>query len=302
MTAHPSGTIHIVCRHNQARSIIGAAAIRKFFPEITVVSSGVEANPENPIPKSALEIAHMWDLEVIEEQSTPFLDIHESIKDSDLVLAADAYVAEKIRSFNPKLDVKEFKDFVQRPELVAVDPVVMDIDGISQELTKSVISSLAAARYLLGIASNIYTFLPMNESNLELFRPQLLQICVAQNIVLIDTSLRVSTLESWQKLSTNFQVYDERSTLPVIEAGAQGAVFVPKYEGLTPERTLASLAWRDWLHQLSQSRPVILLAPALINGSNRTNQVNQAIEMKSDSLWSIVHSLTTFDHPGDVKF
>jgi hypothetical protein len=125
---------------------------------------------------------------------------------------------------------------------------------------------------------------------------------VAQNIVLIDTSLRVSTLESWQKLSTNFQVYDERSTLPVIEAGAQGAVFVPKYEGLTPERTLASLAWRDWLHQLSQSRPVILLAPALINGSNRTNQVNQAIEMKSDSLWSIVHSLTTFDHPGDVKF
>ena len=294
MTAHPSGTIHIVCRHNQARSIIGAAAIRKFFPEITVVSSGVEANPETPIPKSALEIARMWDLEVMEEQSTPFLDVHDSIKDSDLVLAADSYVAEKIRSFNPKLNVKEFKDFVQRPELVAVDPVVMDIDGISQELAKSVISSLAAARYLLGITSNIYTFLPMHEGDLELFRPQLLQICIEQNIVLIDTSLRVSTLESWQKLVTNFQVYDERSTLPVIEASLHGVVLVPKYEGLTPERTLASVAWRDWLLQTALVRPVILLSPALINSSNRTNRMN------IDSLWCVVHSLTTIVHPGDV--
>ena len=284
-------TIHIVCRYNQARSIIGAAAIRKFFPEIVVVSSGVEADPKTPIPKSIAKIAREWDLNIVEERSTPFLNVLDSITESDLVLAADSFVAERIHAASPQLRVREFREFVEHPEFIAVDPATMGHDGIRQELAKSVVSALAAARELIGESANIQTLIPRDESALESMRPKILEMCQQKNLVVIDTSLRVSTLDAWRKISTNFQMYNERSSLPTINEGVSGVLLVPEHEWLTPERTLASVEWRDWLRSLAQSRLVLLLAPAQLAGQTSLNV---------DALWSSVHSGRTFLDSGEI--
>lgn len=62
--------IHVICRLNQARSIITAAVIRKIYPELRVFSSGIQANPGQPIPTVIAKIAYKWDLQNIDHYST----------------------------------------------------------------------------------------------------------------------------------------------------------------------------------------------------------------------------------------
>lgn len=52
----------VVCRYNQARSIVIGAMIRKLFPQIDVVTAGIEAPHGKGIPGSTEALCREWNL------------------------------------------------------------------------------------------------------------------------------------------------------------------------------------------------------------------------------------------------
>jgi protein-tyrosine-phosphatase len=83
----------VVCKYNQARSITAAAALRRFFPDLEIITAGIQANPLAPIPSSILEILDQWGVTEYDERSTPVVNL-KNVNPSDLILCADTEVKE----------------------------------------------------------------------------------------------------------------------------------------------------------------------------------------------------------------
>ena len=69
----------VVCKYNQARSITAAAALRRFFPDLEIITAGIQANPLAPIPSSILEILDQWGITEYDERSTPVVNLKTKI-------------------------------------------------------------------------------------------------------------------------------------------------------------------------------------------------------------------------------
>ena len=87
--------IIVVCKYNQARSITAAAALRRFFPKLEILSAGIQANPLVSIPSSILQILDQWDLNEYDVRSTQLVNLP-SLTHEDLVLCADAEIRMKL--------------------------------------------------------------------------------------------------------------------------------------------------------------------------------------------------------------
>ena len=76
-----SRLITVVCRHNQARSVMAAAALPRYFPNVEVASAGIAALEGQRIPQSILNLADAWGLEVQDVVSHALQDAQERLLD-----------------------------------------------------------------------------------------------------------------------------------------------------------------------------------------------------------------------------
>ena len=262
-------SIYVICRYNQARSIIGAAAIRKFYPDVHVISGGVEAVEEIPLPTSVLGVASEWGLAVVEKSSTPFASLVADIKPGDLIIAADAYVAAKIKEHQPQGKIVDFASIVKSPVLSAVDPSAMPMEKLRLELSKSVAASLLAAG-AFNLENNsqpnmqINTIIPNSDESLSQMRHIVLEKAAHEGYLILDASLRVSEVREWKLLGANVTTFDQLLTIASSSTPLTQSqhVFAAAHEFTDAPNALMSLPWFNFVRSLAENRKLLIITPS----------------------------------------
>jgi len=247
----------VICRYNQARSIIAGAILRNLFPHLTVITSGFEAPSDSSIPQSVVQIANFWGLEKYDRTSTR-VNLEELVAKEAYVLAADEIVYEYISSYETKLTISRMSDFADEKLLVPVDPTGLDIDGIATELAKVAVLTLRWAHNLLQTALNVEGILIMTESgevDVRTINPGGKNLFLDCNIA---RPLKTNWIRNGQNIyfnprnlvSFNFQTLDD----------IDEAVLSSKFEIDDHERLFLSKEWAEFLKSLSNNRKVFLVS------------------------------------------
>jgi len=146
-----SGLIAVVCRHNQARSVMAAAALKRFFPTAEVFSAGVAAVEGQRIPQSILNLAESWGLDVGDLFSHSLEGAQEQLLLSDFVIVAeDDFIPNLLDlGVNPK-NILSMQDKRFAHELIPFDPIGQGRQVVSVEITKAVMTSVQLYRQASG--------------------------------------------------------------------------------------------------------------------------------------------------------
>ena len=81
--------VTVICRHNQARSVMAAASLIRFFSDPSVSSAGIEAVEGRRIPQSILELAENWGLDLPDVLSHSLRAVERQLVKSDFVVVAE---------------------------------------------------------------------------------------------------------------------------------------------------------------------------------------------------------------------
>ena len=256
--------VHVVCRLNQARSIVASGALRQLFPDLEFFSSGIQAQSGKPIPQIITEIAHRWSVEEIDHFSMQFGE-REEIRSGDLILAADSQIFEYLSNFPLPGKLVDVSTYSLSEFLSPEDPVNMSFESTQFELAKMILASSRAVELNMDVnsGSQISALLSLDSEN------QLLHQLGKgdQKRIIIDMQLSIPDPIFWN--SNGFKViqFNHRQIDSGIVMNQEATVLVSRYEVENPIALLLSKKWRELLGSLSRQLPVTLvIRPTTLQG------------------------------------
>ncbi len=262
--------VSTVCKYNQARSIIGAAAIRKIFPELSVFSAGVQATSTN-VPEQVRFIADRWGIPVQESTSTSVTSSVEILNSSDLIIAADEEVAHLLgQSVNNK-SIVNLQEISTAIEFTPHDPTGMQGLQMEIELAKVVALTIQEVVTFLKLRSNnsITAVIPRTPQAESRAIEQTLSANKSKGFIL-DLNLRTPDASIWKDAHLPITIIkgDYTSELTKLVSAlhkkkATAAILAPAYESSSPENIWLSRELINSIVKLSAIAPVTLLTSPL---------------------------------------
>lgn len=270
----------IVCRFNQARSIISGAILRNLFPQLHVITSGFEAPSGSSIPQSIIQIANFWGLERYDRTSRR-LDFDELITKSAYVLAADELVLDHMSVYDSKLAISKMSDFADDKVLIPIDPTGLDIEGIAAELAKAAVLTLRWAHSLLQTQLNVESILIRTQSG----EVDVKTIIPGESRLFVDCNIARPLKTSWIRNGQTVQFNPRNLASFDIQSikGVDNAVLSSRFEIDDYERFFLSKEWAEFLKYLCNDRKVFLIS----------NLARQDISSLPGSVLALSHSMKT---------
>ena len=146
-----SRLVTVVCRHNQARSVMAAAALSKFFPELHIFSAGIEAVDGQRIPQSILNLATAWGLDVLDVVSHSLQAVEGQLIGSDFVVVAeDEFIQHIIDIGVAPHKILSMEDQRFDHALRPFDPIGQGNRVLSVEIAKAVMTTMQLLRAQSG--------------------------------------------------------------------------------------------------------------------------------------------------------
>ena len=256
--------IIVVCKYNQARSITAAAALRRFFPELEILSAGIQANPLLPIPSSILQILDQWGINEYDVRSTPVVNLP-SLTHDDLVLCADAEVKAKLIE---QLGIKEpnlfkihiLEEFAYSSLEIPVDPVDMDEADTKNQLARSIVLSVRAVRKELKIQNPITTSrYPQDRAEHIQTQRQMIAEIEGNKGVILDAGFSIPNQLLWQPSNTLFIPFNPNHLVIEAQTERKTGILISKFEVDFVPRILLSKPYLLWLQAIAQHQNIYLL-------------------------------------------
>jgi len=253
----------VTCRHNQARSIAASAALRRFYPDLHILSAGTNARPRSPIPTSILDILDEWELYERDLESTLTTDLPE-VSQEDFVLCADAETKSLFMQQHD-IDPDEFtrihilQDFSKSKLEIPIDPVSMDLAETKIQLARSIVLAIRATRKFLEQSELI------NASHIPKIREEHIDIQNAylntptENRLIIDTGFSIPNPEVWSRLP-NQVAFNPRQFPNFNERDLSGQVLTVKHEIDNVAGHFLSLAYLEWIASMASRYKVDLVS------------------------------------------
>lgn len=250
----------IVCRFNQARSILIGALLRKLFPELEVHTAGIEAPDGSPIPAVTSEICYRWQILDFDRLSKSIESFNYN-EDWDAVLAADQLVFERLQNSPFALKVSNLLDFADFQESMPRDPTNLVLEDFATELAKAALLSARWAEKVLGyensrISGILYSSPEGLLNYLEEFKG------LRDNVLLIDTEIQYPNFDLWKSLELPIELFNPRRLESINEKTYTFSgigTLVSQYEIDVPEMIYVSKSWRSFLLSQAKNKHVILV-------------------------------------------
>jgi protein-tyrosine-phosphatase len=273
----------IVCKYNQARSIRAAAALRRFFPELEIISSGIQANPSLPIPSSIFQILDQWDLTQYDQSSTPTRNLA-SLTDTDLVLCADAEIKailiKQLGIHEPNsLTIHTLEEFANSPLEIPIDPVDMGEGDLKTQLARSIVLSVRAVRVKLQV-ENLITESRFPNDKAEHIRAQQQMIADIQSNqgVIIDAGFSIPNQLLWQPHGTVFIPFNPAKIEIVEQTRPKSGILISRFEVDFVPKVLLSERYMRWLQGVAMNQKIYVLAqPAEVIPNGRRHEAILAL-------------------------
>jgi protein-tyrosine-phosphatase len=271
----------VVCRYNQARSVVIGAVLRKLFPDIEFVTAGIQAPQGKVIPTVSSRLCHEWRLPNFDRISIAIDAIDVDVFDA--VLAADDLVYEELEKRIAPEKLYSLLKFNNDERLIPIDPSGLNYSEFSREIAKAVIPAL---RWMNSfnhyVNPSIDSFMFEDEHSLQ----QWTATAEAQTYkVLVDTSISIPNASIWTSTDRQINYVDLRRNsweLAREAAKESNLVWMSKYEVDLVAEVFFSQLWLDFLGFASKQGTTALLAVAQQGG-----------EKKAENLLGLVHSCST---------
>jgi protein-tyrosine-phosphatase len=245
----------VVCRYNQARSILAGALIRKLLPELDVVTAGIQAQTGQPIPIVTAELCSWWGLNRFDRLSQLITDTDAatSIEDFDSVLVADGYVKQEVLKFWPKAKLVDLSELAENDLFTPTDPTGFNQSDFSRELAKIavLVSAWASKKGLLDIIS-AQAILASSNSSID----SLLDSGKLNDVdFLIDTELERPSIDFWKSKGFEIQLFNPRQLIEFEVAGGCSSstiVLASRFEIDNAEKYYLSDDWKQFIGKVSK--------------------------------------------------
>lgn len=226
--------ITVVCRHNQARSVLASAAIARHFLNVDVISAGVNAVDGQRIPQSILELANTWGLNVLDLVSHSLQDVEQQILTSEFVIVAeDEFKASIVKLGFAAEKVLSMQDERFDHEFIPFDPIGQGGRVLSVEISKAVMTAVQLLRAQKGFGRNypVEAIFTDNEYDFQKKLALTWDGAVRTNGVVILADFRAPNLRSVSEICDN--VLEVR-----VNRVDQGIVYVYRGEELDLQKIL----------------------------------------------------------------
>lgn len=283
----PVKKVLIVCRFNQARSVVVGAALRKLFPEIQIVTAGIEAGHGKQIPEITSQLCAEWRLPNFDRISIATERLN--LLEFDAILAVDQYVYDCLKPDVLEGMLYSLYQYSDSHSLLPIDPTGMPPSEFKTEIAKTMILSLRWIKelnhyfesdldsILFESHSTFLTWLNSEDSRTYEF--------------VVDTNITIPNQEIWANANFKYKLIDFRSSslgqAKVIDEKGPMAI-VSKFEIDIVAEVFLTDRWIDLLSELSRRGRVALIATLDRSGK----------EKRAEALLGIVNSTKShfFEH------
>lgn len=249
----------IVCKFNQARSIIIGAALRKLFPNVDVRTAGVDAIDGMAIPGITAQVCREWRLVNYDSLSLNVDKV--GISNFDWILAVDDYVFAEMQSLNLGNRLQSLSHFTSGDFTLPQDPTNLDKYFFKFEVAKGILLAQVWAKSIFRyLDSNIdsYWF------NTRELASKWIQSREAENYsVIVDTNLYVPDRDIWSCCNRQILFFDTRELRTAdfaLEVSKRPLTLVSLYETDSPIDLILSRRWVRFLEETSRTGRMALVA------------------------------------------
>ncbi len=269
-----------VCRHNQARSVMAAAVLHRYFPEMDISSAGVSAVEGQRIPQAILKLAELWDLEVLDVSSHSLEASADSLRASDFVVVAEDDFASAIVELGVEpRKVLSMQDKRFDHALIPFDPIGHGSQVVSVELAKAVMTTtqLIRAHVGLGYRNPVNAIFTVDEVDFESHLAQSWAQVQRNEGILIVADFRAPNFRAVSDMCDHvleIQVGRVNQDITFSDGAGDGALeralesgrpfaISARHEVDQVERFAVSRPFIEMIAQLADSRPVVIVTEPL---------------------------------------
>lgn len=247
---------------NQARSPFAQAVLERNFPEDEISSTGVTAIEGTSILDSVVKTAKNWGVPISQRSSRSLASASSDVMAADLVIAAENSHRDAIRNLGFSGLVRSYEEILEDQDFIPMDPGGLLPDAVSRELGKVGALTLRAALDAKGFphVHNIHVVIPHGVSDLGMALAHAQMARRTEGAVLIDIDLRAPLVNEIEDLGLERVFYD------IDQVGIQITPEISETQILThsrqidfPEKYFLSPSWRQWIQELANKTPVVLI-------------------------------------------
>jgi len=274
----PSATV--ICRHNQARSVMAAASLSRFFPDLSVSSAGIEAVDGQRIPQTILNLADAWGLDVRDVLSHSLQAVEGQLVTSDFVVVAeDEFIPRTVDIGVAPHKILSMQDQHFEHALIPFDPIGQGSPVVSIEIAKAIMTTVQLLRAEEGFGRNypVQGIFTLNETDFREKFDLAWSRASANNGVVILGDFRTPNFQAASQLCSDLlelKVGRSDRRISLMDDAGPGALeraltsqkpfaISGRFEVDQVEKFALSVPFIDLINQLAASRPVwILTEPA----------------------------------------
>lgn len=265
--------VSIVCRLNQARSLLSEHWLSRMYPKLEVSSYGIEADSRIPIPKSVREIASKWGFDLACAVSKNFNACPSNEFTETLLIFAEEEFLHSFRSKNREcLKSLPFQALSIDKDLVAIDPVGLDKSdetSLEVEIAKALLcTSIAYHRASETSAPLSRIFFPNDDSALSKTL-NLAQELRPDKAIILDLDFHFNAYSKFENSLTKVEwdgTYADmtKSVIPALKSSASSKYLIhPNRENFNPEGLILSREFLDSIKALTDVFQVIAICGPL---------------------------------------
>ena len=256
--------IFVICRQNHARSISIAALLRKHFPEIDILSAGVEVSQNSEIPHAIRSLCNNWGLEIEETISTPWESLKNRVEPEDIVICADDYVSKIVKDGVKTSNIITLTEIKSPDFLIPTDPAGATRAIVEQELAKCLVQTIRLLAPLIEWVAPMMKeiYVPSQEESIQGAMTRALNAnsySGSEDVLYLDCNLRAPNPSLWNQRG-NVKNFDESFLVQNLQPGD---ILQASHEFTLWSQILLSLEWKNFIASLSKSFHVVALAPPL---------------------------------------
>lgn len=252
----------VVCRYNQARSIVIGALLRKLFKELSITTAGFQAQNGSLIPTITMDLCESWGISAYDRASKDLTVFPDPLPFAH-ILAADELVYQNLKSIDANKHIDLLTNYADSNLLAPIDPTGMDPGSFAVEVAKACLLAIRWAENVLKYSpKDIKSYLFLSESTLtEAVARDSGKFSLSN--VLVDTEFAYPDPNYWRAAGYDVILFHPRDINSFDQSrilSSNKSVLVSKYEIDIPERILLSSQWRELLSQIAEHRAITLVS------------------------------------------
>jgi len=261
-------TIAVICRLNQARSILVAAYLSRLLPHHTVISAGIQATDGKEIPMEIQMFAQKWGMPLEKNFSQSVESLREQILQAKFVIVAENTFAESLIDLGVSPSkIASMQDSIFDFNEIPSDPINLNNEDFEVEIAKAIMVSvqLVQRRNSFTNPHRITVVNPELGSDFGACLQSVLESAKQSGASVLVSDFRFPQAMVIEKMLVPYMELTISKSLGVITTNqnqlnlSQPALIASKYEIDFAEEFILSVKFLELLAELSKDRPVFMI-------------------------------------------